>query len=36
MQIFMSLYEWQLKQQILYTAYFLHGFNLFKMAVQFF
>ena len=33
MQIFMSLYEWQLKKQLLYTANFLHGFNLLKMAV---
>ena len=36
MQIFMSFYEGQLKQQMLYTANFLYVFNPFKMVVQFF
>ena len=29
----MSFYEWQLKQQMLYTANFFYAFNPFKMAV---
>ena len=28
MQIFMSFYEGQLKQQMLYTAYFFNAFNV--------
>ena len=36
MQIFMSFYEMQLKQQMLHTANFIYVFNPFKMVVQFF